>query len=414
MKDMGKILILGGGTAGTMMANHLDGKLDHKNWSVTVVDQRDLHYYQPGFLFVPFGLYSKEDIVKPMRKFLPGGVQYLNAGVELIEPKNNRVRLQDGKTLQYDYLIVATGSRTVPEETEGLLGSGWRRNIFDFYSADGCVALYEFLKTWKGGRLIVHIKEMPIKCPVAPLEFAFLADSFFAKRGMRTGVEITYVTPLSGAFTKPIASKVLGSLLERKKIHLIPDFDIEKVDAEENKIVSYGGVEVPYDLLVTVPTNMGDGLVEHSGLGDELNFIPTDPKTLRSKNHENIFAIGDAANVPASKAGSVAHFEADVLTENVLRSIQGKPLLGDFDGHTNCFIESGHDKAFLIDFDYDTEPLTGKFPLPWIGPLSLLKETRMNHWGKLAFRWIYWNFLVKGRPLPFISNRFSMVGKTKV
>ena len=408
---MGKIIILGGGTAGTMTANHLVRKLDLKKWSVTVIDQRTLHYYQPGFLFVPFGLYSEKDIVKPMVDFFPRGVHYVNEEVDWIDPKKNQIHLKGGLVSDYDYLIVATGSRTVPGETEGLLAGGWRRNIFDFYTPDGCLALRDFMKTWKGGRLVVHIKEMPIKCPVAPLEFALLADSFFSKRGSRSGVEITYVTPLSGAFTKPIASKVLGSLLERRKIKLVPDFDIEKVEAEKNKIISYGGVEIPYDLLVTVPTNMGDPLIQRSFMGDELNFIPTDPKTLRAKNHGNIFVLGDAANLPASKAGSVAHFEADVLAENILRSIQGKALAADFDGHTNCFIESGNEKAFLIDFDYDTEPLPGKYPFPGVGPLSLLRETRLNHWGKLAFRWIYWNFLVKGRPLPFVSNRFSMAGK---
>jgi sulfide:quinone oxidoreductase len=408
---MGKILILGGGTAGTLMANHLARKLDLGRWSLTLVDQQALHYYQPGFLFVPFGTYSERDIVKPMADFLPRAARYLNAAVEAVEPASNRVRLRDGRTLDYDYLVIATGSRIAPEETEGLLCAGWRRNIFDFYTPEGSLALRDRLRTWTGGRLVVHIKEMPIKCPVAPLEFAFLADDWLARRGMRSGTEITYVTPLSGAFTKPAAAKALGSLMERKGIRIVPDFDVERVEAEKKRIVSYGGVEVPYDLLVTVPTNMGDPMIARSGLGDELNFVPTNPRTLRSKNHENIFVLGDAANLPASKAGSVAHFAADVLAGNLLRSIRGEPLKGDFDGHTNCFIESGQGKAFLLDFDYDTEPLPGKFPLPGLGPLSLLGETRINHWGKLAFRWIYWNFLVKGRPLPFLSSRFSMSGK---
>ncbi len=228
---------------------------------------------------------------------------------------------------------------------------------------------------------------------------------------MREKVDITFVTPMSGAFTKPIATKELGYLLEQKNIEIVPDFNIEKVDAANKKIVDYGGAEVAYDLLVTVPTNMGDQMIERSGFGDELNFVPTDKATLQTKIKDNIFAIGDATNIPASKAGSVAHFEAEILTENIQRYIAGKDLKRDFDGHANCFIETGHGKALLIDFNYTHEPVTGTFPLPGIGPLSLLKESHMNHMGKLAFRWIYWNMLIRGRHIPFVSATMTESGK---
>ena len=170
-------------------------------------------------------------------------------------------------------------------------------------------------------------------------------------------------------------------------------------------------VEVEYDLLVTVPTNMGDPMVERSGLGDDLNYVPTDKCTLQSKAAENIFVIGDATNLPASKAGSVAHFEADVLVENILHFIEGKPIIYEFDGHSNCFIETGHGKALLIDFNYTHEPVEGTFPMGGVGPLKLLKETRMNHMGKLAFRWVYWNMLLKGLPIPFVPATMSLAGK---
>jgi sulfide:quinone oxidoreductase len=189
-------------------------------------------------------------------------------------------------------------------------GPMWYKNIFDFYTYEGAKALRNKLREWEGGTLVVHITEMPIKCPVAPLEFAFLADSFFKNKGMRDKVEITYVTPLGGAFTKPKATEALHHLLEEKGIKEVTDFNIERVDYENNKIIDYADTEVDYDLLVTVPTNMGDELIERSGMGDDLNYIPTDKATLQSKDYENIFAIGDATNLPASKAGSVAHFEA--------------------------------------------------------------------------------------------------------
>jgi sulfide:quinone oxidoreductase len=252
---------------------------------------------------------------------------------------------------------------------------------------------------------------MPIKCPVAPLEFAFLADSYFKNKGMRDKVDITFVTPLDGAFTKPRATEALHYLLEEKNIKEVTNFNIEQVDYENNKIIDYGETEVEYDLLVTVPTNMGDPLLERSGLGDDLNYIPTNKATLQSTDHENIFAIGDATNIPASKAGSVAHFEAEILTENILRYIKGEELKEDFDGHANCFIETGGGKALLIDFNYTTEPVEGTFPFPGVGPLRLLKESRMNHMGKLAFRWIYWNMLLKGVSIPFVDARMSEKGK---
>ncbi|WP_339063046.1 FAD/NAD(P)-binding oxidoreductase [Tepidibacillus marianensis] len=291
------------------------------------------------------------------------------------------------------------------------LDEGWRKNIFDFYSFEGSVALRNKLRDWKGGKLVLHLAEMPIKCPVAPLEFLFLADWYFAKKGIRDKVEITYATPLGSAFTKPRASAVLGNLFETKNIKLVPNFNVSQVEAEDNRIISLDGKVVDYDLLVTIPTNMGDELIERSGLGDELNFVPTDKNTLQSKEYENVFVIGDATDIPASKAGSVAHFEAELLTENIVSYINNEPLEAKFDGHANCYIESGYNKAFLIDFNYDVEPVEGTFPLPGIGPFSLLKETRINHMGKMAFRHIYWNMLLRGIPIPTVPPNMKTSGK---
>jgi sulfide:quinone oxidoreductase len=407
---MKQLIILGAGSAGTMMMNHLQGKMP-QGWGITVVDKDPVHYYQPGFLFLPFGTYTEEAIKRPKTKFVPKGVRYVHQGIDRVDAAANQVFLEGGAVLQYDLLIIATGSRIAPEEIEGMMGRGWHKNVFDFYTFEGARNLRDFLATWEGGRLVVHLTEMPIKCPVAPLEFAFLADDFFRKKGIRNRVDITYVTPLSGAFTKPTASAKLGYLLEDKQIKVVPDFNIMQVDADRNTIVSYDGTEVPYDLLVTVPTNKGDDAMARSGLGDELNFVATDPKTLQHKEHTNIFVVGDATDVPASKAGSVAHFEAEILTENILRYIQGQPLQGDFDGHSNCFVETGNGKAMLLDFNYTQEPVEGTFPIPGVGPLSLLKESRMNHLGKHAFKWIYWNMLLKGIPIPLVKPQMSMKGK---
>ena len=318
----------------------------------------------------------------------------------------------DGATIDYDVLIVATGTTPRPDETPGLDGPLWHKDIFDFYTYEGACNLADRFDSWEGGKLVINIAESVFKCPVAPLEFAFLADSYFTKKGIRDKVEIVYTTPLTGAFTKPVASRVLGDLMQTKNIRVVPDFYIESVDNDNKKIVSYDGLEESFDLLVSIPVNMGSDAIERSGMGDDddLNYVPTDKNTLRARDHENIFVIGDATNVPASKAGSVAHFEGEILLENVLNYIQGKPLEASFDGHANCFIETGFGKAALIDFNYETEPLPGTFPLPVVGPMSLLKESRLNHLGKLAFEWVYWHMLLTDKPIP-VSTAMSMTGK---
>jgi sulfide:quinone oxidoreductase len=408
---MKKILILGAGTAGTMLANKLSHELNPDQWQITIVDQDEVHYYQPGFLFIPFGIYGENDVRKPKRDYMPSGVEMILSEIELIEPDHNRVRLvKDNRILNYDVLIIATGTSPRPEETPGLMDGQWRKSIHEFYTFEGAVALARHLRTWEGGRLVLNIMELPFKCPVAPLEFIFLADWYFHEQGMRDKVDLTLVTPLPGAFTKPRAAGLLGGILEEKNVSLIPEFYAEGVDAERNVLRSYDEVEVPFDLLVTVPINMGADVIGRSGLGDELNYVPVDKHTFQSKEYDNIFALGDAAALPTSKAGSVAHFAAEVFVENFLRYIDGQEMLVPFDGHANCFIESGFGKGILIDFNYDVEPLPGKYPLPGIGPFSLLQESEMNHWGKMMFRWLYWNVLLKGKEMP-IAAQMSMAGK---
>ncbi len=407
---MKKILILGAGTGGTIMSNKLRKELDRNEWEITIVDQFKTHYYQPGFLFVPFGMYSRNDVIKPKNDFIPVGVNLIFQKIDNIDAENNQVRLADGVVLSYDYLIIATGTRIVPEETEGLKGDLWYKNIFDFYTIEGALALGNFFKTWKGGELVLNIADMPIKCPVAPLEFVMFADAFFIERGMRDKVNITYVTPLSGAFTKPRTSKVMGELLQEKNIKIVTDFYISEVNNEEKKIVDYNGIEIPFDCLVSVPVHMGDEVIINSGLGDDMGFVKTDKFTLQSVQYANIFVLGDASNIPTSKAGSVVHFAADVVFENMLCAIEGRPNTAAFDGHSNCYIETGHGKGALIDFNYDTEPLPGSFPFPGVGPFTLLKETRMNHYGKLLFRWIYWHILLKGKEMP-IDSKMTLAGK---
>jgi sulfide:quinone oxidoreductase len=411
---MKKLLILGAGTAGTMVANKLSHLLDLAEWQITVVDQEQVHYYQPGFLFIPFGFYGRRDVIKTKRDFIPHGVHMILAPIESIDPEHNRVRLggDDRRTLSYDFLVIATGADVHPEQTPGLADGEWGKTIHTFYTFDGALALARQLKDWKGGRLVVNVVENPIKCPVAPLEFLMLADWFFHEQGIRDRVELIYATPLSGAFTKPIAARHLGFLLEQKHITVEPDFLVEHVDPDAKRLVSYDEREVEYDLLVSIPLNMGADAVRVSGLGDELNFVPVDKHTFLHAKFANIFALGDAAAIPTSKAGSVAHFAVETFGENFVRHSDGREMVPAYDGHANCFIESGFGKGLLIDFNYTTEPLPGRYPLPGIGPFTLLEESQANHWGKLIFRWMYWNILLKGRELP-LPAQMSMAGKSQ-
>ena len=406
------VLILGGGTGGTITANRLRRMLP-RSVDITLVDGNDDHVYQPGLLFVPFGLTDAGDLVRPRGRQLHDGIDYVHATVEGVDMVGNQVSLVGGRTLLYDLLVVATGAILMPEETEGLAGPGWGENVFTFYSLDGARALEPALANFTAGRIAVNVVDMPIKCPVAPLEFCFLADWFFREKGVRDDVTLTYVTPLDGAFTKPVASRRLGELLAQKDIEVVTEFNTGTVDATEGKLVSYDGREVPFDLGVVVPLHGGAEFIGRSpGLGDELNFIPTDPHTLQSKAAPNVFAIGDAAGLPASKAGSVTHFEGEVLTENIRRFFEGESLDASYDGHVNCFIETGFGRAVLIDFNYDTEPLPGHYPGP-VG-LPLLKESHLNHLGKLMFQWFYWHALLPGHSIPGIASDMPTAGKHKV
>jgi sulfide:quinone oxidoreductase len=405
-----RIVILGAGTGGTLSANRLRKELSADEATITVVDVDDQHVYQPGLLFVPFGLSHPEDIVRPRGRQLNGAVDYRQVAVDHVDLEAEVVHLADATQVPYDVLVIATGTRLVPEETEGLMGPGWMEKVFTFYDLPGAAALEAKLATFGGGHVVVNIVDMPIKCPIAPLEFAFLADWYFTERNIRDRVTISYVTPLDGAFTKPVAAKTLGGMLEARHIELVTEFNTGEVDSEAGKLVGFDGREVEFDLAVVIPLHSGAEYVGRSpGLGDALDFVLADEHTLQSHVRPNVFVIGDAASVPTSKAGSVTHFEGEALVENVVHFLRGEPLQAKFDGHANCFIETGFHKAMLIDFNYEQEPVPGRFPSK-VG-LPLLEESRLNHLGKLMFQWFYWHALLPGRDIPGIGAAMPVSGK---
>ena len=293
---MEKVLILGGGTGGTLCANRLRRMFSPEELSITVVDENDDHLYQPGLLFVPFGAGAVKDLTRPRGEQLRSEIGFVREGVERVETKDNQVHLSDGRVLDYDVLVVATGTVLAPEETDGLSGPGWMEKVFTFYTPEGATALAAALDSFAGGRIVVNIVDLPIKCPVAPLEFSFLADAFFQERGLRDRVDITYVTPLDGPFTKPVCARVLNGMFAGRHINFVGEFNTASVDGEAGTLTSYDGREVPFDLAVVIPVHSGAPYVNVSpGLGDELGFIPTDIHTLQSLAAPNVFALGDAA-----------------------------------------------------------------------------------------------------------------------
>jgi sulfide:quinone oxidoreductase len=408
---MRKILILGSGAGGTIVANMLRKELLESEWEITIIDRQEQHHYQAGYLFIPFGVYSEHDVIKPKKEFIPKGVNFVLDNVIKINPEERRVETETGGQYNYDWLVIATGCDIAPGEIDGMM-DGWQKDIFDFYTLGGSLELYKKLKYFNSGKVVLNIAEFPYKCPIAPLEFVFMADWFFTVNGVRDKVEIEFVTPLDNVFTKPVATKILAQFAAKKNIKVTPYFDLAQVNANEKTIESGKGEKVGYDLLVAIPPNVGDKALIDSGVSDAVGFVPTDNHTLKSEKLDRVFVIGDTTNVPTSKAGSVAHYQAYTVVENLIREIDGHAAKPTFDGHATCFLASGFEKAILLDFNYAVEPLPGKFPFPGMGPFSLLQESLNNHWGKMMFRWVYWNLMMKGLDLP-LEPQMNLAGKLR-
>jgi sulfide:quinone oxidoreductase len=407
---MRKVLILGAGAGGTIVANMLRKELPESELQITIIDRDERHHYQAGYLFIPFGVYSPDDVIKPKKAFIPSGVEFIIDTIVKIDPLNRSVETKLGK-YDYDWLVISTGCDIAPEEIDGMLDA-WRMDAFDFYTLEGATALQKKLKYFSSGKIVLNIAEVPYKCPIAPLEFVFMADWFFQVHGVRDKVDIEFVTPLDNVFTKPVAAKMLADVAVKKNIKVTPHFDLAQVNAKEKTIESHTGDKIGYDLLVSIPPNMGNQMLIDSDVSDPVGFVPTDNHTLKAENFDRIFVIGDTTNVPTSKAGSVAHYMAYTLVENIVREIDGHAALPKFDGHATCFLASGFEKAILLDFSYDVEPLPGKFPFPGMGPFSLLKDSLSNYWGKMMFRWVYWNLMMKGLDLP-LEPQMNIAGKIR-
>ncbi|MBR7825621.1 FAD-dependent oxidoreductase [Actinospica sp. MGRD01-02] len=370
-----RIVILGGGTGGTLVANRLRRALSPQDAEIVVVDLDDEHVYQPGLLFAPFGpftVHTRRRLVHARHGALHPGIEFRKALIDHVDLDRNRVLLDNCVWLDYDVLVVATGARPVPERTEGLSADGAAERVHGFYTLRAAERLSRALREFAGGRLVVDVAAMPIKGPVAPLEFCFLADEYFRHRKLREKVELTFVTPLDGAFAKPVLSRTLEGLLRDKGIELVTGFAAGEVDGGgegPGRLVARDGREVPFDLAVVVPQHAGAAYVQRSGdLGDELGFVRVDPETLRSLAKPDVFALGDATDVPTAKTASVAQSEGEVVAANVGAHLAGRELPARFDGHANFLVDAGS------------------------GPAS-----PPGHLEKLAARRLYWHEMLAGR-----------------
>jgi sulfide:quinone oxidoreductase len=344
------IVILGGGVGGTLSANLLARSLKRSEAHITLIDLHGQHVYQPGWLYVPFGGAPPEHFERSERRLLSRKVELLVGDARHINP-DGQVELPDGTSVPFDELVIATGARLAPEALPG-----FAEGAQHFYSAEAALRLHAALREFEGGRVVVGVADIPYKCPPAPLEFTFLLDDYLRKRGLRERSEITYTFPIGRVFTIESVAAFVAPLLEERGIRSELFFNSESVDAKARRLISLEGSELDYDLLVLIPPHRGAQVIVASGLGDEQGWVPTDRETLESKAAPNIYALGDATDLPVSKSGAAAHFEAQVVAKRIIAAVRGQPSESHYEGQVMCFLETGRNQATQLVFDYNHPP----------------------------------------------------------
>jgi sulfide:quinone oxidoreductase len=373
-----RVVVLGGGVGGTLAANLLAKELG-RDVKVTVVDHTGMHVYQPGFLYVALGQANGRWLARDERTLLRRDVDLAVERAVRIRPDAGTVELERGGSLEWDYLVIATGARLVPDAVPGLA-----QGAHGFYSLEGAQRLREALRAFRGGRIRVGIAGIPYKCPPAPVEFVLMLDGYLRKRGVRERSEITLLSPLNRAFTIESASKLVQPIMERRGIGLQTFFNVESVDPSAGAVESLEGEKAEYDLLVLVPPHRGQLVIDHSSLGDPGGWLPTDRHTLQLEGHERIFAIGDATNLPISKSGSTAHFEAPVVASRISSQVHGSAPKTNYGGRVMCFLETGDGRATVLRFDYEHPPTPPRPSRAW-------------HAAKWMFNRLYWETVPQGR-----------------
>jgi sulfide:quinone oxidoreductase len=373
-----RIVVIGGGVGGTLAANLLDRKLG-RDARITVVDPTGMHAYQPGYLYVALGAANGRWLSRDERGLLRRGVDLAVEAATSIDTDEGTVRLEHGATLPYDFLVLAPGARLLPEHVPGM-----SEGAHHFYSLEGALRLREAIRQFRGGRILVGVAGIPYKCPPAPVEFVLLLEEQLRRRGIRERSDVTLLSPLSRAFTVEPASKLVQPIMERRGIGLQTFFNVESVEPSAGVVESLEGEKAEFDLLVLVPPHRGQRVIEDSGLGDKGGWVPTDRATLQVEGREHVFAIGDATNLPISKSGSTAHFEAPVVASRIASMVLGTDAKANYGGRVMCFLETGDRKATVLRFDYEHPPVPPQPSVLW-------------HSAKWMFNRLYWVSVPQGR-----------------
>jgi sulfide:quinone oxidoreductase len=374
-----RVVIVGGGVGGTIVANALAESTDDESVEITLISQSKKHVYQPGFVSVALGSVTPDSLIHDERKLLSDRVNFVVDKVVLIDAKNRQVQVADGRKYDYEFLVVAAGARYCPEEIPG-----YEEAAHHFYDVPHALKLRRALEGFTGGKILVGVGSVPYKCPPAPIEFALLLDEYYAKKGMRNAVEIEYFYPINGVFTIKSVEPTLAKLLDEREIPYHVFFNTESIDPEKRKVSSMEGETLDYDLLVMTPPHRGSKVVEDSGLGDKGGWLPTDKSSLKAKGFDEVYGLGDCTDLPISKSGSAAHFEAKIVADSLAGELSGEPSAARYDGHVMCFLETGFGKGMTLDFNYNRPPKPSH-------------PNRIAHWEKTLLNKLYWSTVPKAR-----------------
>jgi sulfide:quinone oxidoreductase len=365
------VVVLGGGVGGTIVANRLSRRLKGRV-HVRVIDRRGRHFYEPSLIFAMIGKAETDKLWREERRLLRKDIDLTVGDAKHIDTDHRMVTMADGESFLYDYLVLSPGARLVPEAVPGYIG-----NAHHFYTGPAAMELRKAIRSFEGGDVLVGPSTMPYKCPPAPLEATLLLDEYFKKHKTKKPVRFRYLSPIGRAFTIESVSPVVEGLLKERGIELTTFFNLENIDGKRKVVQSLEGEEVPYDLLILAPPHRGAKIAEDSGLAGPGGWVPTDRETLRVKGQEDVWAIGDCTDLPLSKAGSTAHFEAPVVADAIQADVLGTGAQPKYDGHVMCFFETGGGKGMVLDFNYAHPP-------------SVKHPTRRHHWAKIAFNKMYW------------------------
>ncbi len=376
------ILILGGGIGGLVTSTLLRKKLPQEH-KVVLVERESNYVFQPSLLWLMTGTRNTEEISRPLSKLDKIGIERIQGNVERIDPEHKTIQV-DGQQLSADYLIIALGAELAPETIPGLNEVG-----YNIYTLTGAKSLRDARLTLREGRIAVLVSSIPFKCPAAPYEAAMLLEYDYRKRKIRDAVKFDLYSAEPGPMgvAGPEVSKQVRQMVEAKNIEYHPEHAITKVEVSNKQLHFSNGTQEEFDLLAYVPPHRAPQVVIDAGLAGESGWVPVNRDSLETK-FPGIYAIGDVTGIPLSmgkplpKAGVFAHGEGEIVANNLIEKIAGKGTPKMFDGHGECFIETGDGKAGFGQGNFFAEPTP---------QVRLNKPSRVLHLGKVAYE-KYWLF----------------------